>query len=563
MASVDIGFSYVRFSTPEQRKGDSLRRQTEAAAKWCERNGVRLDMTRTYHDLGKSAFLGEHRKNPDRHALAAFLKLVEAGKIPKGSYLIIESLDRLTREHVRPGLMLLLGLIEAGVRIVQLSPTEITYDEKSDEMQLMLAIVELSRGHRESRRKSDLSAPAWRKKKESARTGGIVTDRLPAWVTIKSGKLALIPDRAAAVRLIFQLAKSGYGCPSIASKLNRDGVPAIGKIGKWTKAYIQRIVRDRRAIGEYQPRTGRGRNRRPDGEPVPNYFPPVVTEADYYAVRAGATQRGTLRGRLGSQAINLFAGLTRNAREHDSYYMTTWATHGKRYRVLITNNSQSGISPAYTFPYDVFERAVLSMLAEVDPSEITDDKIDNEIVPLTGELESVQTKIKELEAELLHGDVPSLARALRSLENRNREIEVLLANAKAQAACSVADGWKECQSLTSILDNASDVDDTRMRLRSAIRRIVSEVWLLVVPRKLTRLAAVQLHFADGGQRRYLIYYTPPHHSFAGRKEMQWWARSLGTVAAGDLDLRNRKDAQALIKALETADLSNNNVTPVK
>src|SRR5262245_10201007 len=116
-----LAYSYVRFSTPEQAKGDSLRRQAEAAADWCQRHQVTLDTGTTLRDLGRSAYLGEHRKNPDRYALAAFLKMVDAGKIPRGSYLIIESLDRLTREHVRAGLMLLLGLIEAGVCIVQLS----------------------------------------------------------------------------------------------------------------------------------------------------------------------------------------------------------------------------------------------------------------------------------------------------------------------------------------------------------------------------------------------------------------------------------------------------------
>src|SRR4029453_12220798 len=100
-------------------------------------HGVSLDASLSFRDMGKSAFLGEHRKNPDRFALAAFLKLVEDGRVARGSYLVIESLDRLTREHVRAGLMLLLGLIESGVRIVQLSPTELVYDEKSDEMGLM------------------------------------------------------------------------------------------------------------------------------------------------------------------------------------------------------------------------------------------------------------------------------------------------------------------------------------------------------------------------------------------------------------------------------------------
>ena len=37
-----VAYSYVRFSHPNQAKGDSLHRQT-AAAEWCERNGVALD----------------------------------------------------------------------------------------------------------------------------------------------------------------------------------------------------------------------------------------------------------------------------------------------------------------------------------------------------------------------------------------------------------------------------------------------------------------------------------------------------------------------------------------
>src|SRR5262249_31298698 len=156
---------------------------SEATRTWCKGNHVQLDESLTFRDLGKSAFLGEHRKNPDRYALAAFLKLVEEGRIARGSYLVIECLDRLTREDVRAGLMLLLGLIESGIRIVQLSPSVLIYDEKSDEMGLMLAIVELSRGHRESKRKSDLLGPAWVEKRRLARENGtVLTHCLPSWV---------------------------------------------------------------------------------------------------------------------------------------------------------------------------------------------------------------------------------------------------------------------------------------------------------------------------------------------------------------------------------------------
>ncbi len=150
-----LAYSYIRFSHPDQAKGDSIRRQMVAAADWSERNRISLDTSTTLHDLGKSAFTGTHRTNPDRHALAAFLKLVEAGKVPRGSYLILENLDRLSREHIQPALLLALNLLQAGIRIVQLKPAEMVFDDKSDTMPVMMMMMELSRGHGESAMKSE------------------------------------------------------------------------------------------------------------------------------------------------------------------------------------------------------------------------------------------------------------------------------------------------------------------------------------------------------------------------------------------------------------------------
>lgn len=71
------GYSYIRFSTRDQLDGNSLVRQIEATDLWCQRNGVTLDRTKTLNDLGVSARLGQHRDNPDKYALAAFVAAVE------------------------------------------------------------------------------------------------------------------------------------------------------------------------------------------------------------------------------------------------------------------------------------------------------------------------------------------------------------------------------------------------------------------------------------------------------------------------------------------------------
>lgn len=550
-----VAYSYIRFSTTDQRKGDSLRRQTEAARNWCNRNDVHLDESLTFRDLGKSAYLGEHRKNPDRSALAGFLKLVQDGRVARGSYLVIESLDRLTREHVRAGLMLLLGLIESGVRIVQLSPSELVYDEKSDEMGLMLAIVELSRGHRESKRKSDMSGPNWQRKKQAARDGKTVTSKVPAWIEVHGDRRDLIPERAATVKLIFKLAANGYGTPAIVAKLNRDGVPPMGDSGKWVRGYVGNILRDRRALGEYQPR--KMKKSEPDGAPVKGYFPRVVSDEEFYAVRAAAAQRGKYRGRKGAQQLNLFAGLIKNAREGDAYFMTS-RNHGEKYHVLINCNSEHGLSPCHSFPYLPFEEKVLEQLAEVDPSEIIGhDDSGSDTMRLSVELASVDGKIAELEGELLAGDVPSLARALRQLEERRRGLVDQLAEARAKAAHPLAGSWGDAQSLLSVLASAADPEDVRLRLRQALRRIISEAWLLVVRRGITRLAVLQIHFTEGGRRDYLIVHRRAHKGRCGpRKEGYCEARSLaGILGKTDLDLRKPEHVARLETSLQSLDLT--------
>src|SRR5262245_27895429 len=103
-ASPPVVISYIRFSDQPQQQGDTLRRQTAGTERWCERNGFRLDTSLTVRDLGVSAFRGKHRS--DKAALGQFLEAVRRGKVPRGSFLVIENLDRLSREEERPALRL-------------------------------------------------------------------------------------------------------------------------------------------------------------------------------------------------------------------------------------------------------------------------------------------------------------------------------------------------------------------------------------------------------------------------------------------------------------------------
>jgi DNA invertase Pin-like site-specific DNA recombinase len=557
--STPIAVSYIRFSSKDQAKGDSLRRQTEAARAWCERNKVQLDTGLTFRDLGKSAFTGAHRLNPDRNALALFLKLVEERKVPRGSYLVLENLDRLTREHIQPALLLVLNLLQAGVRIVQLSPSEMVFDDKSETMAIMLMIVELSRGHSESKMKAERVGKAWAQRKARAREGDLLlSPNLPAWVEERGGKLRLIPERAAVVKRIFHLAANGYGRKLLARRLNDEGVPPMGTAGHWNGSYVWTILNDRRALGELQPR--RVSDRKADGEPIPGYFPAAVTEEEWLAARGAAAERSAKPGRV-SKHVNVFAGLVKNALDGSSMVVQA-ARDGRRgnggtYRRLVNAAACEGRGGYVTFPFAAFEAAVLTCLREIDPHEILNgDAGPDHTQVLAGQLARVEAKIAELEAELLNGDVAAVAKVLRQQEAVKADLVEKLAAARLKAMHPLSESWGECKSLAEALGSAPDPEDLRLRLRSAIRRIVDSIYLVIVPRGHDRVCGAQVWFKGGKRRRdYLICSRPPRSNGRARQEGGWWSWSLAeAVDTKALDLRKRKDAAGLARVLADIDL---------
>lgn len=564
-----VAFSYIRFSSPEQAKGHSLKRQSAGPDSWCERNGVRLS-DQTFRDLGVSGYTGEHRTNPDRHGLALFLNALREQKVPRGSLLIIENLDRLTREQFRPAFRLIDQILEAGVHIVTLSPEKVyRHDATGDDqmMDVMMMVMELTRGNQESARKSFLVGKAWADKKDRARAGGhILTHKLPAWVEEVGGELRLIPERVAVVEKVFELSLAGLGHAAIVRKLTEEKVPPIGASGRWSRSFVANILGDRRAVGEFQPRK---RDGSPDGEPIAGYFPAVVTEHVFFVARHEAGLRKTKPGRLGTEQVNIFAGLLKNSREGDAYYLAT-RTDGLRegrsksapthQQVLINVNSAEGRSKCFSFPYLPFEDGLLRALREVDPREVLGESpAADEVRALSGEVATLEARERELEAALEEGEVAAVVRKLRELQGRKGEVAKLLEAAKARAAAPLSEAWGECQTLLSVIDNATDKDDARLRLRSVLRRVVASVWVLVFSKGKTRGAAVQVFFAGGQARRdYLLLYRPVIKGFGGSvKEAALHVRS-GVGFDGDLDLRKPGHAlsleASLVRRLERKEL---------
>jgi DNA invertase Pin-like site-specific DNA recombinase len=310
-------YSYFRFSSAVQASGDSLRRQLKAAMDWAaDHPDIVLDTT--LRDLGVSAYRGQNRV---KGALASFLRRVESGDIPVGSYLLVESFDRLSRESETQAVNLLTSITLAGIKVVTLADGA-TYDDSSDAMDLMRAIIVMSRAHEENRSRGRKVAAAWADKKNRARESGeVLSRRGPGWTRYNeaTGRFDLVSERALIVRRIFEEAADGLGSTAIAARLNRSNVPPFGKADGWHAHYVLSVLHNQSCIGFYQPtnwsRGGDGRVRRsPSGDPIPDYYPSAVPTELFNRVQgviSARNRRGKGRGRRGKTFPNLLQGLAR------------------------------------------------------------------------------------------------------------------------------------------------------------------------------------------------------------------------------------------------------------
>jgi DNA invertase Pin-like site-specific DNA recombinase len=545
-----IGYSYLRYSAPQQGDGDSIRRQTKVTADWCKRHDVQLDTSRTFLDRGRSAYHGRHRLKGG--ALAAFLSEVENGQIPRGSALIIENLDRLSRENPWDAISLLTGLVNAGISVVTLSPVEMTYERGCDLTMLMMAIIEFGRGYSESKAKADRLNAVWDEKRKALReNGAILTRKLPAWIKELGGKLVLIPDRARLVRRMFDLALRGYGLSLIVRELTADKEPVWGRSKHgWSKAYVHKIISGRAVLGEYSPI----RNGKPDGDLLPDYYPAVIDEATWHQAQGALARRKDKRGPVGEKVATLFGGLLRDAITQD-HLRIAWQTRGvkgktrcKR-RVLVTAKSMEGAAPSLSFPHEIFEQAILSLLKEVNPADVLGKEPESESAAVAAELAVKEQRMRLIEAELVgdEGDVPVLIRSARKLSEECDGLRKRLAAIRQKEANPRGVAWSEALTL---LDVAKD-ETGRLRLRELLRTIIEEMWILIVPRRSHRFAAIQVHFAGDGRRNFLVWYKAAGH---GRKG-DWAAVSAREdLVPGKLDLSRRTDAAALSKLLVAADI---------
>lgn len=534
-----IAYSYLRFSSPAQAEGDSVRRQTALRDAWLKRNPtVKLDTSLTLIDAGVSGFTGKHRTNK-KHALAMFLDQVERGRVPVGSFLIVENLDRVTRETPVDAIPAVLGLIKAGVKVVQLAPAEILYDAEMDQGRLMMMLWELSRGNAESKRKSGLCGEAWRAKKDAARAEKTPYGKMcPAWLELDGDKYRVKADAAKAVQRVFQLCADGVGTFGILAKLNEEEVPAIGRKGAWERSYVKKLLNSVSVLGTYQPHSGsRGPNRKTDGEPIPNFYPAVISEQLWHEAHAAMKNRGRRSGRPSKQQPNPFAGLLRCALDDCQLHVA--GSRGHKYLVSANALQKTKGAEWRAFPLEVFTSSVLNELAELKAADLFSD-------PGAGRLVELQTRLTDVERRLATATARFEAdpesqhwqNLVSKYDREKRSVVKDLAEERQRSANPLSSCWVEAVALMA--------RDEPERLRAALLSVCESVSCVFVVSGGMKLAAAQVWFRGGEERSYVILHRPHRGPIASGKAAETALKTFAEMGlSGELDLRQQADARLL------------------
>lgn len=526
----------MRFSSAPQDFGDSIRRQTELRDTFLAESGLNLELD-TSLNMTDKALSGYDGSNVEKGALGAFLKAVEDGTVKRGSYLLIENLDRLSRQSLDVSMLLLLNIVKSGIYIVTLSDGNVIKPGKQTLYDMLPVMVELERAHKESERKSQTIGAAWKSKKAAVLEGGDhlkLTKWCPKWLKLSDDRKSYEVNghRVELIKEILKWVIAGYGSSRIIQLLeaqgeepweSNDGVKSDKRKPKrWHLSMIQRIVRNRALLGEYELKRKNPETEKVEYITIPDYYPNVLEGEEnlFYEAQIARTKRDVMgdgnrtSGNRGKAFSNLFAGI--------AYCGYSLDDNGGQYRcagksepmVYVNKGQKSPIKYlqcgfikggnsgceecSKMWRYDYFETAFLKHVKGIDVSELlgTNEELDSEVKALNLELSKNQDKLSELKKKqknlketiqdlLSEGQPPRMyTDMLSELESDMDQLPKDIRRLKSQLKVKTSEknnpkNFKaELSDLISLMEECEDeteLYDIRTKLSSLLSKVIDKI----------------------------------------------------------------------------------------
>lgn len=274
-------YVYIRWSSAKQDNGDSRRRQELGVEEFTKRTGV--DITETFRDEGISGFNGQNLK---LGALKDLMERVRNGIIRKGDYIVVESVDRLTRMNVWKAIEILGNIMRAGVRIYTTNDQKLYDDYEGDTFSNFLYLSMIAqRAWEESEQKRKRLKAVWEQKRktiiQTKEQGKLLTSAVPVWLEVRKddqGKqyFHIKEDIVADIKTLLELLKTrGY-----RASLRVFNERYRKSDFHFREVYLSKLLTDGRLYGNltlkerYYDDNGKVKHR--VIETIPDYYPKVV-----------------------------------------------------------------------------------------------------------------------------------------------------------------------------------------------------------------------------------------------------------------------------------------------
>lgn len=297
-------YAYIRYSRAIQQTGDSENRQFTALEVF--ENTIGLPIAEIIYDRGKSAFRGDNARSG---RLKELLDRIEYGAIGRGDYLVVESIDRITRQRLVDGVELLQGILKKGVNIYTTTDQKTySYNDPSRDFENLLMIsVIAKRANEESELKSKRLNASWRTRREKAKAGEIIIKKgnsIPFGLRVINGEFVIHDEEQKEVQRLFELLLI-YGLNTVIKKINENSI----KI--WNNGTVNKIIKSRSVVGclsTHRVDYISGKPRKIHTGYIDNYYPKIISSALFHQALAKMKERKSksYNGVRSSQDFNIF-----------------------------------------------------------------------------------------------------------------------------------------------------------------------------------------------------------------------------------------------------------------
>lgn len=497
-------YSYVRFSSVKQREGNSLERQQDTALKIAARYNLELDTT-AFHDLGMSAFKG---KNAHEGKLSEFIKQIGA-KVPVGSWLVVENLDRISRDDAWSALDIFKNILSRGIVVVT-GMDEKVYkyaDVKNNPTDLIISLLMFTRAHDESLTKKNRVEAQARSliRHNLTRESGTPAKAIESvgqnvwWVDTKSGYVTPHPLYFTAAQKIIELKQNGetllgiqrylnehYPAPKKRVYKDQTGQALTPKTEQWGKHLIRTFLnptvhgqktftldkRDESGVIIYDSESD---------EPlketfiIPDYYPALMSEVDYLTLskldRHRAITRNSSKYPAGNPEpeIPLLSGIGILFCGKCGSFMFKSGSSENKYRYICGSKIVQG-KPCGKKGFTSYqlEHTVLQLIAD----HVWNNHQEDKTAWYESEIEKASEAVKKLlKLATLTDDLEELADQI----NANKQKKITLEREYQQYKISRSEiqttGWDQFRNFDVHDTKNPDRKRIRLKIKQAIKRI--------------------------------------------------------------------------------------------